>query len=48
LAAPPPHGRPKKATPELPVLPQPLTSTGPPAGPSVPSSTTALKLRPHN
>jgi len=46
LAAPPPRGRPKKATHELPVLPQPLTSTAPPVDPPVPSSTTALKLRP--
>ena len=46
LAAPPPRGRPKKATHELPVLPQPLTSTAPPVDPPVLSSTTALKLRP--
>ena len=45
LAVPPARGRPKKATPELPVLPQPLKSSGPPAS-SMPSSTTALKLRP--
>ena len=46
LAVPPPRGRPKKATLELPVMPQPLTSSGPLAGSSMPSSTAAHKLRP--
>ena len=43
---PPPHCRPKKATPEFTVLPQSLTSSGPRAGSSMPSSTTYLKLFP--
>jgi len=46
LVVPPQVSRPKKPTPELPVLHQPQKSSGPPAGSSMLSLSTALKLHP--